>query len=357
MQRKRVAVIGATGYAGAELVAILARHEGVELVGVYSSGRSERASFSSIHPSLRGVSGPALESFSIPRVLDAAPEIAFLATPNESSAEIAGPLVDAGVKVIDLSGSFRLQRKGEYPVWYGFEHPRPELLPEAVYGLTEYCSDAQLQNARIVANPGCYPTSVLLALKPLKPMLDRSAPIICDSKSGVSGAGKKADLAYSFAELSGNCKAYGVGHHRHTPEMKQSLDLATYTPFIFTPHLLPTVRGIISTIYVNFLTPHTPEQLEQAFANAYTNTPFVEVRPHGDLPELHDVVNTPRCEIGYALIDGGKRAVVVSVIDNLLKGAASQAVQNMNGMCGFEEELGLTTPSTPNTKGTLRRTA
>jgi N-acetyl-gamma-glutamyl-phosphate reductase len=357
MQRKRVAIVGATGYAGAELTAILARHDGAELAGVYSSGRSELTSLASVHPSLRGVDGPSLESFSIPRVLDAAPDVVFLATPNELSAEVAGSFVDAGVKVIDLSGAFRLQRKGEYPVWYDFEHPRPDLLSEAVYGLTEYCSDSALEKARIVANPGCYPTSVLLALKPLKPMLDRSGAIICDCKSGVSGAGKKADLAYSFAELSGNCKAYGVGHHRHTPEMKQSLDLATYTPFIFTPHLLPTVRGIISTMYVSFLTPHTDAQLASAYEQAYSDKPFVEVRRAGELPELHDVVNTPRCEIGFSLIDGGKRAVVVSVIDNLLKGAASQAVQNMNKMFGFEEELGLVATTTVVPKGLLRRTA
>ena len=172
-------------------------------------------------------------------------------------------------------------------------------------------------------------------------MLDRRQPLIVDAKSGVSGAGKKSDVAWSFAELSGNGKAYSVGHHRHTPEMKQALDLATYTPFIFTPHLLPTVRGIISTIYVTFLMPHSAAEIADAFDEAYGHSPFVDVRKHGELPELRDVVNTPRCAIGFTALDGGKRAVVVSVIDNLLKGAASQAVQNFNLSSGFAESEGL----------------
>jgi N-acetyl-gamma-glutamyl-phosphate reductase len=342
MQRKRVAIIGATGYAGAELAASLDHHQGVELVAVCSSSAKagEAKPFASLHPSLKGHTGPDVEPFDKEAILAMKPDAVFLATPNEVSAEIAGDFVDAGSNVIDLSGAFRLKRASDYPSWYGFQHPRPDLLEEAVYGLTEWCN-GELKKARIIANPGCYPTSVLLALKPLNAMLDRSAQIIIDAKSGVSGAGKKADVAYSFAELSGNCKAYGVGGHRHTPEMKQNLSLATYTPFVFTPHLLPTVRGIISTMYVTFLTPQRPSEIAEAYASAYANSPFVTVHQPGDLPELRDVVGTPRCEIGFSVIDGGKRAVVVSVIDNLLKGAATQAVQNFNRHFGFAETEGL----------------
>lgn len=339
-QRKRVAIIGATGYAGAELTAAIDRHDGAEVVSVCSTGKGGVVAYEDIHPSLKRRSGPDVTTFDKDEVLAARPDAVFLATPNEVSAEIAGDFVDAGINVIDLSGAFRLKRASDYPSWYGFQHPRPDLLEEAVYGLTEWCN-GELKKARIIANPGCYPTSVLLAIKPLNAMLDRSAPIICDSKSGVSGAGKKADVAYSFAELSGNCKAYGVGQHRHTPEMKQNLALATYTPFIFTPHLLPTVRGIISTIYVTFLTPQRASEVAEAYASAYASSPLVTVHQPGDLPELRDVVGTPRAEIGFSVIDGGKRAVIVSVIDNLLKGAASQAVQNFNRHFGFAETEGL----------------
>ena len=194
---------------------------------------------------------------------------------------------------------------------------------------------------RLVANPGCYPTSIILALRPLTFILDRDQPVICDSKSGVSGAGKKSDLAWSFAELYGNFKAYGVGSHRHEPEIRQGLRLGDRATLVFVPHLLPTVRGILSTMHVAFTHPVTEDEIAKLFAEAYANAPFVKVLPAGKLPELKDVVNTPNCEIGFQLLQGGKRAVIVSVIDNLLKGAASQAVQNFNRMYGFDETEGL----------------
>ena len=315
---RRVAIAGATGYAGVELDRILARHPHTDVVGTYSS-----------------------DTFSIEAMIASGAEVAFLATPNETSAEVVPHLVDAGVKVIDLSGAFRLGEPGLYPSWYGFAHARPELLGEAVYGLTEWCSDAELANARIVANPGCYPTSILLALRPLTYLLDRAQPVICDAKSGVSGAGKKSDFAYSFAELSGNFKAYGVGTHRHEPEIRQGLHLGERATLVFVPHLLPTVRGILSTMHVAFVNPVTPDELAAMYADAYAGAPFVRVLPHGKQPELKNVVNTPYCEIGFTLLQGGRRAVVVSVIDNLLKGAASQAVQNFNRMFGYAETEGL----------------
>lgn len=316
-QRTCVAIAGATGYAGAELEKILGRHPHAEVVASYSS-----------------------TSFSVEALVAAKPEVAFLATPNETSAEIAPQILDAGIKVIDLSGAFRLGEPSQYPSWYGFAHPRPELLKEAVYGLTELCN-GELKKARLVANPGCYPTSILLALRPLTFILDRDQPVICDSKSGVSGAGKKADVAFSFSELFGNFKAYGIGSHRHEPEIRQGLKLGERTTLVFVPHLLPTVRGIYSTMHVGFTHPVTAEELTKTYSEAYANAPFVRVLPAGKMPELKDVVNTPYAEIGFTLLQGGKRAVIVSVIDNLMKGAASQAVQNFNRMYGYDEREGL----------------
>jgi N-acetyl-gamma-glutamyl-phosphate reductase len=179
-----------------------------------------------------------------------------------------------------------------------------------------------------------------LALKPLAGLLAPGQPVICDSASGVSGAGKKSEVAWSFAELAGNFKAYGVGVHRHEPEMRQGLGLSEQDPFVFVPHLLPAVRGLLSTIHVSLAKPATPEGIAAAYRR-YDKTPFVKVRPAGELPELKEVVGTPRCEIGFALLPGSRQAVVVSAIDNLLKGAASQAIQNMNRLFGFAETEGL----------------
>jgi N-acetyl-gamma-glutamyl-phosphate reductase len=280
------------------------------------------------------------ETFSVDAVVESGAEIAFLATPNEVSARVVPELLDRGVRVIDLSGAFRLGEPGLYPSWYGFEHARPELLGEAVYGLPEWCN-GELKTARLVANPGCYPTSILLALRPVTYLIDRTQPVICDSKSGVSGAGKKSDVAYSFTELFGNFKAYGVGQHRHEPEIRQGLHLGERTTLVFVPHLLPTVRGIYSTMHVGFTHPVSAEELSSLYADVYANAPFVRVLAPGKVPELKDVVNTPYCEIGFTLLNGGRRAVIVSVIDNLLKGAASQAVQNFNRMQGYAEWEGL----------------
>ena len=312
----RVAVIGATGYAGAELAAILGRHPHADVTGLFGS------------------------DFTLDALAEAAPEAVFLAVPNEVSAALAPKLVDAGMRVIDLSGAFRLRDAALYPRWYGFAHAKPALLEDAVYGLTEWCN-GDLKKARLVANPGCYTTSLLLALRPITYLIDRTQAVICDSKSGVSGAGKKSDLAFSFSELFGNFKAYGVGTHRHEPEIRQGLHLGDRATLVFVPHLLPTVRGILSTIHVGFTRAITAEEMTQIYTAAYGSAPFVRVLPAGQLPELKSVVGKPHAEIGFTLLQGGRRAVIVSVIDNLLKGAASQAVQNFNRMYGYAETEGL----------------
>ncbi len=337
---QRVSIVGATGYSGAELAALLARHPRAEVVGAYGSGASAPTPFGALHPSLAGRSGPEVEPFSVERAVRSGAAVAFLATPNETSAEAAPRLLDAGLAVVDLSGAFRLRNPEDYPKWYGFAHPRPDLLASAVYGLPEW-ADGGLSGARLVANPGCYATAILLALKPILSLLDPRAAIVCDAKSGVSGAGKRSEVAYSFTELEGNFKAYGVGDHRHEPEMRQGLDLGPDAPFVFVPHLLPVARGILATIHVTLARAAEPFELSAAFAAAYARAPFVRVRPPGQLPELRHVVGTPRAEIGFVLLRGGWQAVVVSVIDNLLKGAASQAVQNFNRMHGFAETEGL----------------
>lgn len=331
---KRVAVVGATGYAGAELTGILARHQGAQLVGLFSSSGGSSGPVTAANPNL------VAQPFALQALLDAQPEVVFLATPTEVSADLVPQLLDRDLRVIDLSGAFRLTDPALYPTWYGFKHERPALLDEAVYGLPELCN-GELKSARLIANPGCYPTSILLALRPLTYLIDRDQPVICDSMSGVSGAGKKSDLSWSFAELYGNFKAYGVGKHRHEPEIRQGLRLGDRTPLVFAPHLLPTLRGILSTIHVGFARVLTAEEISTTYARTYNSSPFVRVLPAGELPELKNVVNTPRCEIGFTLLQGGRRAVIVSVIDNLLKGAASQAVQNFNRMCGFPETEGL----------------
>jgi len=313
----RVAIAGATGYAGVELQKILKKHPHAQVTAAFSS-----------------------ESFSLEKLYESKPDVAFLATPNETSAELVPQILDHGIRVIDLSGSFRLGEPTLYPSWYGFEHQSPALLGEAVYGLPELCN-GELSKARLVANPGCYPTSILLALRPLTYLIDRTQPVIIDSKSGVSGAGKKADVAYSFSELFGNFKAYGIGSHRHEPEIRQGLHLGERTTLVFVPHLLPTVRGIYSTMHVGFTSAVTVDEMTSLYSEIYGDSPFVTVLPHGKVPELKDVVNTPNAIIGFTLLQGGRRAVVTSVIDNLLKGAASQAVQNFNRMCGYPETEGL----------------
>jgi len=326
----RVAVAGATGFAGQELIRLLARHPFVTItVATGSQSTSSPRRLPALSKIWDGTVVP-LNAAAF------AAEAVFLALPEAASAELAPTLLQSGLRVIDLSGAFRLEEPSMYPTWYGFDHERPNLLGEAVYGLTEYCN-GELKKARLVANPGCYPTSILLALRPLTFAIDREQPVICDSKSGVSGAGKKADVNFSFAELFGNFKAYGVGQHRHEPEIRQQLHLGDRAPVVFVAHLLPVHRGILSTMHIGFTHAMTEQQIADAYTRVYANAPFVRVLPAGQLPELKNVVNTPRAEIGFQLLHGGRRAVIVSVIDNLLKGAASQAVQNFNRMCGFAE--------------------
>ncbi len=339
-QAKVVSIVGASGYVGAELCALLSGHPKVRLVGLFSNSEGEPKTFESLHPALVGKEGPSIQQFEIKKLLADSPDCVFLATPSEVSAELVPLLLEKGITVIDLSGAYRLKTAEQYLRWYGFSHPQPTLLAEAIYGLTEWCCE-NLNGTRLIANPGCYPTSVLLALKPLSAIIDFSQPLICDCKSGVSGAGKRKDFSYSFGEISDNFKAYCAGVHRHEVEIRQELGLPAEAPFLFVPHLLPVFRGIFSTIYVTLQKHTTAEEITETYSRAYCNSTFVRVRPEGKLPELKDVAGTPRVEIGFILLANGRRMVIVSVLDNLLKGAASQAVQNFNWLFGFDETEGL----------------
>jgi N-acetyl-gamma-glutamyl-phosphate reductase len=348
----RAAVLGASGYVGRELLTLLARHPHARVVRLISSDLDGKGPYpiEQAHPALRGrFSVPCLplnlEGLAGSEVLKAVAssevDVAFLATPHETSHEIVPMLLDSGLRVIDLSAAFRLKHAGAYPRWYGFPHRASQALAQAVYGLPELDQGAIAQ-AQLLSNPGCYATSVILALAPLlrSGWVEVSAGIISDSKSGASGAGRTPSGKLHFPEVNENCRAYAVFAHRHVPEMLQALDIGE-KDFIFTPHLLPITRGILSTVYVRLNTPRTLDQVVSLFTEFYAPSPLVRVYEGGSLPEILAVANTQFADLGFALDEATRRLIVVSALDNLGKGAAGQAVQNMNLMFGFPQELGL----------------
>ena len=267
--------------------------------------------------------------------------LVFLATPPEVSMELAGPMLDAGARVVDLSCAFRLGTSETYTAWYKETHTRPDLLAEAVYGLPEFCRE-RIPAARLVANPGCYPTAANLAIRPLieAGVVDRAAGIVCDAKSGVSGAGRKARLENSFCEVTENFSAYSILRHRHVPEVLQVSGLEE-REFSFTAQLLPLDRGILETIYFRAHGVGSAEDLLRIYETRYADEPFVRIYQPGRVPDLHAVARTNFCDLGVNFDPRTGRAVVVSAIDNLVKGAAGQAIQNMNLMLGYPESEGL----------------
>lgn len=326
--RVRVAVAGATGFTGQELLRILARHPHVSVVAATSSGATAARKLPALTRIWNGNVTP-LE----PDTLAGMADVIFLALPDTAAAELAPKFADAGARVIDLSGALRLRDTDLRKKWYPETHALPDGL---AYGLTEYARDA-VRNARVVANPGCYPTAALLALKPLQDagVLLPGADIIVDAKSGVSGAGKTPTERTHFSEVYASMAAYGVLGHRHGAEIEQGLG----SEVTFTPHLLPIDRGILETIYVRVAPGTTEEALGDIYQAAYKDATFVRVVGSA-LPEIKHVAHTNFCDIGWRVNAAG-RAVLVSVIDNLLKGASGQAVQNMNVMIGAPEEAGL----------------
>jgi len=327
-------IVGYRGYSGAELARLLQRHPHV--TPVLLEHRDDAAP----HPQPQAPSGPRSAPCTPEAVLAEGISIVFLATPPEVSMELAPALLASGVKVVDLSGAFRLRTPAAYSAWYKQPHTQPELLAEAVYGLPEFCR-ARIPAARLVANPGCYPTAANLAIRPLLDagVVDRTAGIVCDAKSGVSGAGRKPTLTTSFCEVAGNFSAYSVLRHRHVPEVLMISGLEE-REFSFTAQLLPVERGILETIYFRTARPTTAEELLAVYAERYAGEPFIRLYPAGRSPDLHAVVRTNYCDIGVTLDTATGRAVVVAAIDNLVKGAAGQAIQNMSLLLGYPEAEG-----------------
>jgi N-acetyl-gamma-glutamyl-phosphate reductase len=331
----KVGIVGYRGYSGAELVKILTGHRHVE---PFLLEHREDGSVAS-----------ALVRSKSPEVLPCDPEVikkegvslAFLATPAEVSMELAPALLEVGTRVIDLSGAFRLRTPENYRAWYKELHTQPALLAEAAYGLPEFCRES-IPAARLVANPGCYPTAANLAIRPLVEagVVDRTAGIICDAKSGVSGAGRRPSLKTSFCEVTENFSAYSILRHRHVPEVLQVSGLEE-REFSFTAHLLPVDRGILETIYFRAKGLASVEELLAVYEKRYAAESFVRLYQPGAIPDLGGVARTNYCDIGVVLDRATGRGVVVSAIDNLVKGAAGQAVQNMNLMLGYDETEGL----------------
>ena len=339
MARIKAGIVGGTGYTGVELLRLLAPHPAVELTVITSRGeRGIRVG--ELFPNLRGrVDLTFVEPDDA--VLKAC-DVVFFATPNGTAMNSAPTLLEAGIKVIDLAADFRLRRVEDWERWYGTPHACPDFLAEAVYGLPEINRET-IRAARLVANPGCYPTAVQLGFLPLLEagVIDRSS-LIADAKSGVSGAGRKAEVGILLAEAGDNFKAYNVPAHRHLPEIRQGLTAAVAggpVDLVFVPHLTPMIRGIHATLYATLLEPDA--DLQALFERRYANEPFVDVLPPKSHPETRGVRGANQCRLAVHRPQNGKTVVVLSVIDNLVKGAAGQAVQNMNLMFGLPETTGL----------------
>jgi N-acetyl-gamma-glutamyl-phosphate reductase len=335
-----VAIAGASGYTGFELIRILSHHPQVELTTITSRQQAGQR-LDQVYPAFKGHC-ELIFANTEPEILAAGADVVFTALPHQAAMDIVPELLNRGVKVVDLSADYRLKDHRVYEAWYQ-AHKTPELLAEAVYGLPELHRD-RIRTARLVANPGCYPTSVILAVAPLldKGLIEHRS-LIADSKSGVTGAGRGVSLSVHFCEVSDSFKAYKVTEHRHTPEMEQELStLAGETVCLtFTPHLVPMSRGILSTVYASLRDETTADHIDKAFASFYREAPFVRLCGRGELPTTLQVRGSNYCDLGWRVDERNRRLIVVSVIDNLTRGASGQAVCNMNLMSGMVEELGL----------------
>ena len=342
----KTAILGATGYSGFELARILLRHPQVEAPVMLQRSHESSAvtNLADIYPAISGNGDYPMQPLSWSELEAQKIELLFLATPHEVSRALVPEAIARGIRVIDLSGAWRLHEL-QHRAIYGFQDTNAataaELTEKAVYGLPELNGD-RLPDAALVANPGCYATSVILALAPLLTagMVDREKGIISDSKSGVSGAGKEATARTHFVSVADNLSAYSVFGHRHVGEILEQLKLHE-SELIFTPHLLPIPRGILSTIYVHLKLESKPAEIEACFQEFYERKRWVRVFATPKLPEIQFSLNTNYCDIGFCLAKDGRRLVLISCVDNLLKGAAGQAVQNMNLMYGFKEQDGL----------------
>ena len=341
MRMIKAGIIGATGYTGVELVRILSRHPEVEIVGLTSQTYSQQR-FDSVFPSTGGFSEAVLEIQDTQSLAERC-DVIFTALPHGVSMEVVHEAAGAGKKVIDLGADYRFDDIKTYEEWYKVTHKTPELAARSVYGLPEINRKLILE-ADVIGNPGCYPTSIILGLAPLlKNGMVKTDTVIADSKSGVSGGGRGLNLAFHYAECNENFKAYNIGGHRHTPEIEQELSklAGTGVTISFTPHLVPMTRGILSTIYASLVNSCSTDELLDLYRNFYSEEFFVRVHPRGQFTQTKWVCGSNFCDIGLTVDSRTGRVVVVSTIDNLVKGASGQAVQNMNLMFGLDEKTGL----------------
>jgi N-acetyl-gamma-glutamyl-phosphate reductase len=340
----KVAVVGATGYAGFELARLLLRHPHIEKPIFFVRGEhADVRCLTEIFPQLRGWGEARCVPLSVEAIANSGANVAFLSTPHEASLELVPELLaeNPKLRIVDLSGALRFREPKTFADWYKLAPADAETLSETVYGLPELYADS-LPEARLVANPGCYATSVILGLRPLVEAgwINSSRGVVCDCKSGVSGAGKEPKRETHFVEVNENFRAYGVFTHRQTPEIAEHAGIA-FEDFIFTTHLLPVERGILSTLHVWLAQPRSADGIESLYRRFYADRRMVRILPGGRLPELQHVTHTNFCDIGFALDPSGERLVILCCLDNLGKGAAGQAVQNMNEMFGYPETAGL----------------
>lgn len=336
----RTGIVGISGYSGLAVLEILLKHPHSRLT--YASAHTTSGALDEIWPQLSGRTNLACEKFNIQKAIKLC-DVIFLAVPHTSSLEITPKLIAAGKRVIDLSGDYRLKKSGDYESWYAHKHTDTKNLKIAVYGLPELYRE-KIKKAQLLSNPGCYPTAALLGILPIAiSMTESITSIIIDAKSGVSGAGKKVVSPLMFCEVNENFKAYKVFNHQHSPEISNYLANAAGKKLdvTFIPHLLPINTGILETIYIKTSKKTSLEKVHSLYSKFYKNEPFVRVRKPGVQPGIKDVVNTNFCDIGIAVNQAGNLVVITSIIDNLIKGAAGQAVQNMNIMNAFEETAGL----------------
>lgn len=339
----RAGLVGITGYTGMELARLLTAHPRIRLT-VATSRTEAGKRLGDIYPFLNGLPGADVVLVEPdPERIATSCDLAFLAVPHTAATEMAAALLERGLKVVDLSADFRLKDAATYAEWYKVEHTRPELLPEAVYGLPERYAE-EIAGSRLVANPGCYPTSVILGLTAaLGDGLIRTEGIVIDSKSGTTGAGRSAKIGSLFCEVSDTFRAYGLGTHRHTPEIEQELSRLAHTPITvsFNPHLVPMNRGILSTIYADLKHALSQADAQRIYEETWAESPWVRVLPAGQLPETRNVRGTMFCDMSVVVDTRTKRLIVVSVIDNICRGASGQAIANANLMHGLPVTTGL----------------
>ena len=342
MKKLKAAIIGGTGYGSIELVRLIHKHPILE-VGTVISNSQAGESFKDVYPHLSEIIEQPLETFD-PAAIAEKNEIVFLATPSGVSKNLVPQLIDKGLKCIDLSGDLRLRSRTEYEKWYKHSPADSAILEIATYGLSEIYSD-EIKHASLIANPGCYPTASLLGLIPvIKTKLIDCESIIIDAKSGVSGAGRGGALTSHYAEINENLRAYKMGAHQHIPEIEQILqdESGKEMPITFTTHLVPMTRGIMATIYVKLTEPITISEIIELYQNFYKNKPFVRIRKEGNMPATKEVWGSNYCDIGLHVDQRTNRLTIISVIDNLVKGASGQAIQNANLLNGWDDTTGLT---------------